>query len=49
MNKNIEAFDIATEWLIKEGIYFRELNYSLHDVALTVQHYRNKYHLHLPQ
>ncbi|HDR7869738.1 TPA: DUF559 domain-containing protein [Bacillus wiedmannii] len=49
MNKNIEAFDIATEWLIKEGIYFRELNYSLHDVALTIQHYRNNYHLHLLQ
>ncbi|PFR51056.1 endonuclease domain-containing protein [Bacillus cereus] len=47
MNKNIEAFDIATEWLIKEGIYFRELNYSLHDIALTIQYYRNKYHLNL--
>ncbi|PGQ95070.1 hypothetical protein COA24_30145 [Bacillus cereus] len=47
MNKDIEAFDISTEWLIKEGIYFRGLNYSLHDVVLTIQYYRNKHYYNL--
>jgi len=41
-NEEIETFDIAVEWIKKEGIYFKNVDFTMHDVALTIQYYRNK-------
>ncbi|WP_299093260.1 hypothetical protein [uncultured Metabacillus sp.] len=42
LNEDVEALDIAVEWIKSEGIYFKNVPYTLHDVALTIQHFRNK-------
>ncbi|MEK4170803.1 DUF559 domain-containing protein [Lysinibacillus sp. FSL L8-0312] len=42
LNEETEAMDIAVEWIKREGIYFKNVPYTLHDVALTIQHFRNK-------
>lgn len=42
LDENMEAFDIAIEWIKGEGIYFKSTPFTLHEVALTIQHYRNK-------
>lgn len=36
-----EAFELAIEWVKEEAIYFKEIYFTLHDVAITIQHFRN--------
>lgn len=42
LNEDVEALDIAVDWIKSEGIYFKNVPYTVHDVTLTIQHFRNK-------
>ncbi|MGG2106670.1 hypothetical protein [Lysinibacillus pakistanensis] len=42
LNKDVEALVIAVDWIKNEGIYFKNVPYTVHDVTLTIQHFRNK-------
>jgi len=42
LNEDVEALVIAVDWIKSEGIYFKNVPYTVHDVTLTIQHFRNK-------
>lgn len=42
LNDSVEALDIAADWMKSEGVYFKDVSFTLHEVSLTVQYFRNK-------
>lgn len=38
---SIGSFEIAAEWMKREGIYFEDVSFTMHELAVTIQYYRN--------
>ncbi|MFD5853592.1 hypothetical protein ACFWGC_26010 [Cytobacillus pseudoceanisediminis] len=45
-DESLGSFEIAAEWMKREGIYFKEVSFTMHELAVTIQYYRNNLIFH---